>query len=261
MGPWGLQRLDEALQPALAEVPPNWPATRATPSSLRSQCGFEHTIHLSVPAVQQSAGPAVSVEEGSGAHRPRMAIALGTVDQQSLVPASSAQHPLLEPSGAAVEEQRLEHEDQSKQFLPDWDEHKQKKQEFPEGQERQATDAPQHYCDFVQATLLPETDGSGKDRLIRVAAKWKKQHTMPERLAQENKSVGSWGRVVFCHSCATMPPGDSCTVGVWEEGEHTREGERRFERRRVQKREQEGQGERERERARDRERERERERE
>ena len=35
----------------------------------------------------------------------------------------------------------------------DREEHKQKMQEFPKGQKRQATDAQQHDCDFVQAML------------------------------------------------------------------------------------------------------------
>ena len=80
-------------------------------------------------------------------------------------------------------------EDKLKQFLKDHSEHKQRMQELPKGQKRQATDAQQHYRDFVHAMLPHETDGSGKDRLIRVAAKWKKQLTVPDKLAQENKSV------------------------------------------------------------------------
>ena len=79
--------------------------------------------------------------------------------------------------------------DKLKQFLQHRDEHKQKMQKTLKGQKRQATGAQQHYRDFVKAMLPHEMDGSGKDRLVRVAAKWKKQQAMPERLAQENKSV------------------------------------------------------------------------
>ena len=77
-------------------------------------------------------------------------------------------------------------EDKLKQFLQHRDEHNQKMQKTPKG--RQATDAQQHYRDFVKAMLPHEMDGNGKERLKSVAAKWKKQ-AMPERLAQENKSV------------------------------------------------------------------------
>ena len=44
-------------------------------------------------------------------------------------------------------------EDKLKQFLKDHSEHKQRMQELPKGQKRQATDAQLHYCDFVQAML------------------------------------------------------------------------------------------------------------
>ena len=78
-------------------------------------------------------------------------------------------------------------EDKFKQFLQHRDEHNQKMQKRPKG--RQATDAQQHYRDFVKAMLPHDMDGSGKERLKTVAAKWKNQQTMPELLVQENKSV------------------------------------------------------------------------
>ena len=80
-------------------------------------------------------------------------------------------------------------EDKLKQFLQDRDEHKQRLQQTPKKRKtRQPTDAQQSYQDFVKAMLPYEIEGNGKDRLTRVATKWKKQ-TMPEKLAQENKSV------------------------------------------------------------------------
>ena len=79
-------------------------------------------------------------------------------------------------------------EDKLKQVLQHRDEHKQKMQNTLTGPKRQTTDAQQHYRDFVKAMLPHEMDGNGKERLKSVAAKWKKQ-AMPERLAQENKSV------------------------------------------------------------------------
>ena len=71
----------------------------------------------------------------------------------------------------------------------DREEHKQKMQEFPKGQKRQATDAQQHYRDFVKARLPHEKGGPAKQRLISVAAQWKQQLTVPDKLAQENRSV------------------------------------------------------------------------
>ena len=80
-------------------------------------------------------------------------------------------------------------EEKLKQFLQDRDEHRQMMQES-KGQKRQTTNPQQHYRDFVKAMFPREIEGSGKDRLTRVAAKWKNQQdTMPEKLAQENKSV------------------------------------------------------------------------
>ena len=80
-------------------------------------------------------------------------------------------------------------EDRLKQFLQGRDEHKQRLQQTPKGRKRQATDAQQHYREFVKAMLPYEIEGNGKGRLTRVAAKWKNQQTMPEKLAQGNKSV------------------------------------------------------------------------
>ena len=80
-------------------------------------------------------------------------------------------------------------EDKLKQFLKDHSEHKQRMQELPKGQKRQATDAQQHYRDFVKARLPHEKGGPAKQRLISVAAQWKQQLTVPDKLAQENRSV------------------------------------------------------------------------
>ena len=80
-------------------------------------------------------------------------------------------------------------EDKLKQFLKDHSEHKQRMQELPKGQKRQATDAQQHYRDFVKARLPHEKGGPAKKRLISVAAQWKQQLTVPDKLAQENRSV------------------------------------------------------------------------
>ena len=80
-------------------------------------------------------------------------------------------------------------EDKLKQFLQDREEHQQKLHQTPKKRKtRQSTDAQCNYRDFVKAMLPYEVGGNGQDRLTRVATKWKKQ-TMPEKLAQENKSV------------------------------------------------------------------------
>lgn len=74
-------------------------------------------------------------------------------------------------------------------FMQDLSVHKQKLQETPKGQKRHTTGAQQHYRDFVKAMLPQETEGTGKERLARVAALWKNRQTVQEKLAQENKSV------------------------------------------------------------------------
>jgi hypothetical protein len=67
--------------------------------------------------------------------------------------------------------------------------HKQKVQETPTGRKRHTTRAQQRYRDFVQAMLPQEVGGTGKERMARVAALWKKRQTVQEKPAQENKSV------------------------------------------------------------------------
>ena len=80
--------------------------------------------------------------------------------------------------------------DKFEQFRQDRVEHEQRLQQTPKKRKtRQPTDAQHSYRDFVEAMLPYEIEGKlPKDRLTRVATKWKKQ-TMPEKLAQENKSV------------------------------------------------------------------------
>ena len=78
-----------------------------------------------------------------------------------------------------------------KQFLQDRNEHTQRSHQTPKSRRttRQTTDAQQHYRDFVKAMLPFEERGDLKDRMTRVAAKWKNHWTTPEKLAQGNKSV------------------------------------------------------------------------
>ena len=67
--------------------------------------------------------------------------------------------------------------------------HKQDLQKTTKGQKRHTTTAQQCYRDFVKAMLPRETEGTGRERLARVAALWKTRQTMQEKLAQENKFV------------------------------------------------------------------------
>ena len=54
---------------------------------------------------------------------------------------------------------------------------------------RRSTSMMQSYRDFVQQTLPLETEGSGGERLRRVAAKWKHRPAMHDQLALENQKV------------------------------------------------------------------------
>ena len=76
-----------------------------------------------------------------------------------------------------------------KQFQQDREEHMQRLQPTSQCRKRQSTEAQQQYRDFVKEMLPHEMQGSGKERLVRVAAKWKNHLMTPEKLAQENRSV------------------------------------------------------------------------
>ena len=57
------------------------------------------------------------------------------------------------------------------------------------GEKRHSTSAMQSYRDFVQKMLPLESEGSGPERMRRVAAKWKQRATRQDQLSQENKMV------------------------------------------------------------------------
>ena len=72
-------------------------------------------------------------------------------------------------------------------FEEDREKHVEKLHE--ENRKRRSTSTMQAYRDFVQQMLPLETDGSGPERLRRVAAKWKQRPAKHEQLALENQMV------------------------------------------------------------------------
>ena len=124
---------------------------------------------------------------------PASRIALRPVSRAFLRPVSRNPRSATMGSEACVAlsqgKRPLKSEDRLKPFLQGRDEHKQRLQQTPKGRKRQATDAQQHYREFVKVILPYEIDGNKKDRLTRVAAKWNNQQTMPETHARDNQSV------------------------------------------------------------------------
>ena len=73
--------------------------------------------------------------------------------------------------------------------LQKFEEDREKHLEMMSCRKRRSTSTMQSYREFVQQTLPLETEGSGGERLRRVAAKWKQRPTMQDQLALENQKV------------------------------------------------------------------------
>ena len=83
---------------------------------------------------------------------------------------------------------RGEFREQLQKYEEDRAKHHEKLSE-EKGRKRRSTSTMQSYREFVQQTLPLETEGSGGERLRRVAAKWKQRPTMQDQLALENQKV------------------------------------------------------------------------